>query len=128
MAFQRAFSGSPWEKKIGYCRVVKAGNMAFVTGTAPVGPDGKTWKPGDPYAQTQRCLQIIQENLAKLGVPMTAVVRTRMYVTDVSRWQEYGQAHGEVFSEHPPATTIVEISRLIEPDMMIEIEADAVME
>jgi isochorismate pyruvate lyase len=127
MTFQRHFSGAPWESKVGYCRALRAGSQIFVTGTAPVNPDGSVHAPGDAYAQTLRCLEIIREALAELGVGVEHVTRTRMFVTDIDRWQDYGRAHGEVFREHPPATTMVEIRRLIHPDMMVEIEADAVV-
>ena len=128
MTFQRVFSGAPWEKEVGYCRVLKAGNQVFVTGTAPVEPDGGVHAPGDALAQTRRCLEIIRESLAGLGIGMESVVRTRMFTTDITRWEDYGQAHREVFQAHPPATTLVEVRSLIHPDMLIEIEADAIVE
>ncbi|NNM03801.1 MAG: RidA family protein [Gemmatimonadetes bacterium] len=127
MSFERVFSGAPWETKVGYCRVLRAGNLVFVTGTAPVDPDGDVHAPGDALAQARRCLTIIRESLGKLGVGMDSVVRTRMFTTDIDRWEHYGEAHKEVFGDHPPATTLVEVSRLIHPDMLIEIEADAVV-
>lgn len=127
MEFQRTFSGSPWEPKIGYCRAIKAGNAIFVTGTAPVDDSGGIFAPGDAYAQTKRCFEIIQRALQKLGADLSDVTRTRMYVSDISRWQEYGRAHGELFAQHPPATTIVEVKSLIDPQMLIEVEADAVV-
>lgn len=127
MTFQRTFSGAPWEGRVGYCRALRAGGLIFVTGTAPVGPDGSVHAPGDAYAQTLRCLQIIREALAALGADIRDVTRTRMFVTDIDRWNEYGRAHGEVFRDHPPTTTMVEVSRLIDPNMLIEIEADAVI-
>lgn len=126
MEVRRVFSGAPWEKKVGYCRAVKAGPFVSVSGTAPVGDDGKTFAPGDAYAQTRRCLEIIQRALQELGVDLSCVVRTRMFVTDISRWEEYGRAHQEFFGAHPPATTAVEISKLISPDMLVEVEVDAV--
>ena len=126
MSFQRAFSGAPWESRVGYCRALRAGDRIFVTGTASV-EDGAVYAPGDAYAQTRRCLEIIRNALAELGAEMSDVVRTRLFVTDICRWQEYGRAHGEVFAEHPPTTTMVEVRALIEPEMLIEIEADAVV-
>jgi isochorismate pyruvate lyase len=126
MEFQRVYSGAPWEKEVGYCRALRAGDHVYVTGTAPVAPGGGVHAPGDAYAQTRRCLDIIASALSEMGVGMDRVVRTRMFVTDISRWQDYGRAHREVFGEHPPATTMVEVSRLIDPQMLIEIEADAV--
>ena len=127
MAFQRAFSGAPWESHVGYCRALRAGDRIFVTGTAPVGADGGVHAPGDGYAQSMRCFEIIEEALAGLGARMEHVTRTRMFVTDIDRWEEYGRAHSEVFEGHPPTTTLVEIRRLIDPDMLIEIEADAIV-
>jgi len=126
--FQRVFSGSPWEKTVGYCRALKAGNHIFVSGTAPVAEDGKTFAPGDAYAQTKRCFEIIESALDKAGASMSDVVRTRMYVVDISRWEEVGRAHGEIFAEHPPVTTMVEISKLIDPEMLVEVEVDAIIQ
>lgn len=128
MRFQRIFSGAPWEGKVGYCRALRAGNVIYVTGTAPVAPDGSVHCPGDAYPQTIRCLEIIKEALEGLGAGLADVVRTRMFVTDISRWETFGRGHREVFGEHPPATTLVEVSSLIHPDMLIEIEAEAVVE
>ena len=128
MAFQRTFSGAPWESKVGYCRAIRAGDHIYVTGTAPVDEQGGAFAPGDAYAQTKRCLEIIQRALQDLGADLDCVVRTRIFVTDISRWQDYGRAHGEFFSEHPPATTMVEVRSLIDPEMLVEIEADAVVD
>jgi enamine deaminase RidA (YjgF/YER057c/UK114 family) len=128
LTFERVFSGAPWEGVVGYCRVLRAGNLVFVTGTAPVDPDGGVHAPGDALAQARRCLAIIRESLESLGVGMESVVRTRMFTTDIDRWEDYGQAHREVFGDHPPTTSLVEVSRLIHSDMLIEIEADAVVE
>ncbi len=125
MDFKRAFSGAPWEQKVGYCRALRAGAHIYVTGTAPVDEQGRCYAPGDGYAQTQRCLAIIQRALQELGADMDDVVRTRMFVTDITRWEEYGRAHREAFASHPPATTLVEVKSLIDPQMLIEIEADA---
>ena len=126
--FQRVFSGAPWEEAVGYCRALRAGNLVFVTGTAPVDPDGGVHAAGDALAQARRCLSIIEESLERMGIGMESVVRTRMFTTDIDRWEDYGRAHRDVFGEHPPATTLVEVARLIHPDMLIEIEADAVVE
>ena len=128
MSFERTFSGAPWEDQVGYCRALKAGNTIYVTGTAPVDPDGTTHAPGDGEAQTRRCLEIIRDALGELGATMKDVVRTRMFVTDIDRWENYGKAHREFFEDNPPATTLVEVSRLISSDMLIEIEAVAVVE
>src|SRR3954469_17615532 len=122
--FQRVFSGAPWEKHVGYCRVLKAGNLVFVTGNAAVKPDGTIHAPGDGYEQTIRCLEIIRDSLAQLDIGMDRIVRTRLFVKDIDRWKEYARGHVEVFGAHPPTTTMVEIRRLIHPDMLVEIEAD----
>ena len=127
MEFQRVFTNTPWESRVGYCRALRAGDRVFVTGCAPVAPGGGVHAPGDAYAQAARCLEIIAEALAGVGATLADVTRTRMFVTDIDRWEEYGRAHGEVFGDHPPTTTMVEVRRLIDPDMLIEIEADAVV-
>jgi len=127
MTFQRIFSGAPWEDEVAYCRALRAGNVVYVTGTAPLEPDGSVHSPGDGLAQTRRCLEIIEKALAELGVGMDRVVRTRMFVTDIDRWQEYAKGHREAFQDHPPTTTMVEVTRLIHPNMLIEIEAEAVI-
>jgi enamine deaminase RidA (YjgF/YER057c/UK114 family) len=124
--FRRTFSGAPWEEQAGYCRAVRGGGSIWVTGTAPVAEDGGVHAPGDAYAQTRRCLDLIEKALKDLGADLTWVVRTRMFVTDIARWEEYGRAHRERFASHPPATTMVEVKALIHPEMLIEIEADAV--
>lgn len=116
----------PWEAKVGYCRGVRAGRHVYLTGTAPVADGGGVHAPGDAYEQARRCLEIIERALQGLGATMADVVRTRMFVTDISRWEEFGRAHGECFAAHPPATTMVEVRSLIDPAMLIEIEADAV--
>lgn len=126
MEFLRAYSGAPWEGKVGYCRALRAGQTVFVTGTAPVEEDGSVHAPGDGYAQTVRCLEIIQKALQELGAGLHQVVRTRMFVTDITRWEEYGRGHREAFEKHPPTTTMVEVRSLIHSDMLIEIEAEAV--
>ena len=123
--FQRTYSGAPWEEKMGYCRAIRAGDHLYVTGTAPVDEFGECFAPGDAYAQAKRCLEIIRMALLDLGADLTCVVRTRMFVTDISRWEEYGQAHAEFFAQNPPATTMVEVKSLIDPAMLIEIEVDA---
>lgn len=125
MEYRRAFSGAPWEKKVGYCRALRAGPLIYVTGTAPLDEQGHCYAPGDGYAQARRCLEIIRGALQQLGADLDCVVRTRMFVTDISRWEQYGRAHREAFEDHPPATTMVEVKSLIDPQMLIEIEADA---
>lgn len=124
---RRVYSGAPWEKKVGYCRAVQQDNLIFVTGTAPVAEDGTTAFPGDAYGQAKRCFEIIASALAELDADMSSVVRTRMFVTDISRWEEFGKAHHDVFADFPPATTMVEVKSLIDPHMLIEIEADAIV-
>lgn len=124
--FQRAFSQAPWESQIGYCRALRAGRHIYVTGTAPVADDGGVFAPGDAYAQARRCIELIGRALRELGADLANVVRTRMFVTEIARWPEFGRAHQEFFGAHPPATTMVEVKSLIHPDMLIEIEAEAV--
>ena len=126
MEFRRAFSGAPWEQQIGYCRAVRAGDHIYVTGTAPIAEDGSTFAPGDGYAQARRCIEIIRDALRALDADLAHDVRTRMFVTDIRRWEDYGRAHAEFFGDHPPATTLVEVKSLIRPDMLIEIEVEAV--
>jgi len=102
--------------------------MIFLSGTAPVDDSGDVVAPGDAYGQARRCFEIIAAHLAQLGARLEDVTRTRMYVTDITRWAEFGRAHQEFFAKHPPTTTMVEVSRLIDPEMLIEVEADAVCE
>ena len=125
--FERVFTKAPWEKKVGYCRALRSGNQIFLTGTVAVTPEGDVHAPGRPYEQAKRCLEIIRENLAKLGADFSHVARTRMFVTNIDLWEEFGRAHQEAFKDHPPTTTMVEVKRLIHPDFLIEIEVDAVV-
>lgn len=127
MSFQRSYSGAPWERVVGYCRALRTAERVFVTGTASVSEDGGIHAPGDAYAQAAHCLNIIEAALKGVGAELRHVTRTRMFVTDIDRWADFGRAHQEVFGDHPPTTTMVEVSRLIHPDMLIEIEADAVV-
>jgi enamine deaminase RidA (YjgF/YER057c/UK114 family) len=124
---KRVFSGSPWEKAVSYCRAIKKGNFIAVSGTTSV-KDGKTFAPGDHYEQTKRCLEIIEEALLELGRDRSSVVRTRIFVTDISKWKFYGAAHQEFFADCPPATSMIEIKSLISSELLVEIEADAVAE
>ena len=127
MEIKRVFSKAPWEQIVGYCRALKAGNHIFVTGTAPVDESGTgVHAPGDAYAQAKRCLELIERALRQLGAGRENVVRTRMFVTDISRWAEYGRAHAEFFGSDRPTTTMVQVNALIDPKMLIEIEADAI--
>lgn len=120
-------SAAPWEAIVGYSRAVRTGPFIAVTGCASVGPDGELVGEGDPYVQATRCIQVIQEVLESAGAGLTDVVRTRMFVTNIEQWGEIGRAHKEAFGDIMPATTMVEVSRLIDPRMLVEIEADAVV-
>ena len=117
-------SGSPYEGAIGLSRARRIGPVIAVAGTAPLGPDGKTVHAGDVYAQTKRCLQISVQAIEAAGGTLEHVTRTRVLLVDMSTWQEAARAHGELFAEHRPACTFVEISRFIEPDWLVETEAD----
>ena len=125
MSVLRFGSGAPWEGIVGYSRVVVRGDAAWVSGTTAM-VDGAVAHPGDAAAQTRQALEIIAESLQRAGFSINDVVRTRMYVTDISRWEEIGRAHGEVFGDIRPATTMVQVAALIDPAMLVEIEADAV--
>lgn len=118
-------SGSPYEKPIGFSRAVRVGDSIFVSGTGPVGKDGKTVGIGDAAAQTRRCLEIILAALEEAGAGAEDVVRTRMFLTDISKWEDVGRAHGEIFGEIRPAASMVGVSALIDPDWLVEIEAEA---
>lgn len=120
-------SGSKWEDIVGYSRAVKVGNTIEVTGTVASGENGIVVGKGDPYIQTKYIYQKIEKVLQQAGATMKDVVRVRMFVTDISQWQEYGKAHSEFFKDIKPCNTMVEVSALIEPDYMIEIEATAII-
>ena len=117
-------SGSPFEKPIGFSRAVRTGNRRLVSGTAPIAADGSTAFPGDIYRQTRHCLQIIEKAITEAGGQLKDVVRTRVYLTAGDTWEKAGEAHGEFFGDIRPASTFVEVSRLIDPAWMVEIEAE----
>ncbi|MDJ0749617.1 MAG: RidA family protein [Woeseiaceae bacterium] len=123
----RIQSGAPWERRVGYCRAIRSGPHVAVSGTAPVGEDGCVVGVGDAYAQAKRCIEIIERALAEAGAQLSDVVRTRMFVTDISQWEAIGRAHGEAFGDTRPATSMVEVKALIDPEMVVEIEADAIV-
>jgi enamine deaminase RidA (YjgF/YER057c/UK114 family) len=118
-------SGAKWERLVGYSRAVRVGSRIYVTGTTATDENSNVVGVGDAYAQTVQTIKNIEKALKALGAGLESVVRTRMFVTDISRWQEYGRAHGEFFGAIMPATTMVEVSKLIDSDMLIEIEVDA---
>lgn len=118
-------SGAKWESTVGYSRAVRIGNTIEVSGTVAV-KDGEPFAPGDPYRQTVRVIEIIEEALVALGGSLNDVIRTRIYVTNIKRWEEIGLAHGKFFSEIRPATSMVEVSGLISPEYFVEIEATAI--
>ncbi len=121
-------SGSPFEARFGFSRAVRVGDFVSVAGTAPIAPDGGTACPGDPAGQTARCLEIVLAALAEAGARPEHVVRTRIMVTDAACWEEVAEVHGRVFGDVRPACTLVEVKGFIDPDWLVEIEADAVID
>ncbi|MBK9341947.1 MAG: RidA family protein [Dehalococcoidia bacterium] len=121
-------SGGPWEDVVGYSRAVRVGDSVFVAGTTAAEPDGAIFGGDDGYLQAKRCFEIIERALHQAGAGMRHVVRTRMFVTDIRRWEEFSKAHGESFRDIKPAATMVQVSALMAPGMLIEIEVDAVVD
>ena len=128
MSRQHVSSGSPYEPRLGISRAVRSGRFIAVAGTAPIGPDGKTFGNGDPAAQARRCIEIIRNALEQSGANLSDVIRTRILLTRIEDWESVGQVHGEFFGNIRPANTVMQVTRFIDPDWLVEIEADAVIE
>lgn len=124
---QHVSSGAPWEPVVGYSRAVRAGDTVYVSGTASVDAEGRIGPVGDPYGQAVQALRIIERALREAGAALADVVRTRIYLRDMAHWQEVGRAHGELFRDVRPATTLIAVSDFIDPEILVEIEAEAVI-
>ena len=127
MPRKRVSSGGPWEEVVGYSRAVRVGNHVMVSGTTAAEPDGTVYGGDDAYLQARRCFEIIERSLIEAGAVLADVVRTRMFVTDITRWEHFSRAHGEFFRLTRPAATMVEVRRLMLPTMLIEVEVDAII-
>lgn len=121
-------SGGPWEEVVGYSRAVRVGHHVMVSGTTAAEPDGTVFGGDDAYLQAKRCFEIISKALEEAGATMNDVVRTRMFVTDITRWEDFSRAHGEWFRDTKPAATMVEVQALMTPSMLIEVEVDAIVD
>ena len=121
-------SGSPFEQKVGFARAVRVGNHICVSGTAPITDDGKSACVGDAYGQTKRCLEIIKTAIEKAGATIESVVRTRIFLTDIDKWEEVARAHQEMFNDIKPTSTLLEVTKLIKPEWIVEIEAECIIE
>jgi enamine deaminase RidA (YjgF/YER057c/UK114 family) len=126
VSHQNVYSGTPWEPQVAYCRAKRVGHLIFVSGTVAVDAQGQTVGPGDVYAQTRFALQKIERALLELGASLSDVVRTRTFITDIGRFEEFATAHHEAFKGIDPVATCVEVQRLISPDLLVEVEVDAV--
>jgi len=125
---QRVSSGSPFEPRLGISRAVRAGRIVSVSGTAPLGPDGRTVAPGDAVRQARRCIEVIRDALAQAGASLNDVVRTRTLLVHIEDWESVGAVHGEFFRDIRPANTVMQVVRFIDPDWLVEFEADAIMD
>ncbi len=128
MSRQHISSGSPYEPRLGISRAVRTGSLIAVAGTAPIGPDGKTVGKGDPTAQARRCIEIIRNALEQAGASLSNVIRTRILLTRIEDWERVGLVHGEFFGSIRPANTVMQVTRFIDPEWLVEIEADAVID